>query len=247
MRTALIFVAFFGCSSDSQQQNITKTIGSVGGTVETDAGTSLNVPSGALSSNTTLTIARIDVTGPASTVLVGSAFDFGPEGTTFAQPVTITLPFDPAKLPAGRTSADIRVYTAPRGSSTYTALPTTLVGNTVQTTTSHFTVYLPAVAMGEVILDMSVAKDAAPTVDFASAPPHDLAAPDCTPVCTPGTSGCGCTEKCGTTTFTMTCSPGSSGYNCFCEVNGQTQSITPMVLDCTSTSELQSKFLQCAG
>jgi hypothetical protein len=226
MMRALLFVTVLGCGNNDNQINITKTIGPAGGNVGDPSGTSVNVPAGALTSNTNITVAQTSAAAPAGTVLVGSAFDFGPEGTTFSQPVTITLPFDSTKIPTGRTSADIRIYTAPRGSTQYTQLQTTVSGNNVQTTTTHFTVYLPAAPL-----------------------PSDMGATSsCTPTCTPGTSSCGCTETCSTTIYNMTCMPnGVSGYSCQCTVNGSPLSIMPEVLDCGSQSEMQSAFSQCAG
>ena len=40
---------------------------------------------------------------PAGFVAHGQMFAFTPHGTTFAVPVTMTLPFDPASVPAGTT------------------------------------------------------------------------------------------------------------------------------------------------
>jgi hypothetical protein len=237
LRTILSFALLTAACSDTPQLNITKTIGSEGGNVTNPGGSSVDVPSGALPTSTNITISKIDAPAPAGTVLVGSAFDFSPEGTTFAQPVTIKLPFDPALLPAGRTAASITIYTAPRGSTQYTALPTTVSGNSVQTTASHFTVYLPAapVANSDGVRDMSV----------VSVPP-DFATSSCSPSCQTGTSSCSCSASCSTGSFNMSCVPsGGSGFNCSCIKNGQTQSAMPLVLDCNNTSEVFSAFQQC--
>jgi ZU5 domain len=231
---ALIFLTVVGCGENNNQINITKTIGPSGGNVGDPSGTSVTVPMGALSMNTNITIVQVSADPPAGTVVVGPAFDFGPDGTTFSQPVTITLPFDSAKLPSGRTASDIRVFTAPRGSTQYTALQTTVSGNTVQTNTTHFTVYLPAAPLA--------------VSDMGPVGP-DFTMPSCTPSCPPGSvSGCGCTETCSTTTYNMTCTPsGGSGFTCTCTVNGSPQSIMPTVIDCTNVSEMQTAFAQCLG
>jgi hypothetical protein len=86
------------------------------------------VPAGALSSATVLTVqaqpsaipstGRVVLVGGATGVVVGTPFVLGPEGQTFATPVTVTLPFQPAKLPAGASTADVVIATAPAGGNT---------------------------------------------------------------------------------------------------------------------------------
>jgi hypothetical protein len=234
MRIIALALLVLGCGNDNAQVNITKTIGSAGGLVDTGSGSSVNVPPGALVMNTNITITKVDVAPPAGRILVGPAFDFGPDGTTFSQPVTITLPFDSSLLPAGTGPSSIVIFTAQRGSTQWTPVATTVASNTVQTSTSHFTVYAPTVT-------------APSDMGFSNSNP-DFSIASCTPSCTPGTSSCGCTETCSTTTITMTCLPtGSSGFNCTCKANGSPLSFTPSVLDCTNLSQLNSAFLQCAG
>jgi hypothetical protein len=212
-----------GCSSDTTPINITKSVGTAGGTVSGSDGTSVVIPMGALSMSSNITLASVNAPAPAGTSLVGPAYDFGPEGTQFAQPVTITLPFDTAKIPSPRTASDIRIYTAPRGSTNYTLATTTLAGNTVSTTTTHFTVYLPAVAQ--------------------VAGGNDMSMTGCTPNCTASGLTCGCTATCGSTTFAMTCSESTTAgpASCTCTINGATQS-TSIVLDTCSATQAQTAF-----
>jgi hypothetical protein len=213
-----IFIALFavGCGENMPQLNITKTIGSEGGTVNTSDGTQLNVPMGALSMSANITITPINATPPPGTVLVGPAYDFQPEGTQFAQPVTITLPYDPAKIPTGITNKDIVIYTAPRGSTTYQALFTSLAtsGNTVTTQTTHLSTYLPA------------------------AP-----AAACTPVCTSTTDSCGCTASCMGNQQVIQCFGSTGTFSCFCELNHQTMS-APQVTSCSETN-IKAAFNVC--
>jgi hypothetical protein len=192
----------FGCSGNNQI-NITKTVGTEGGVVSGSDGTSVNVPMGALGMSTNITITPVTVTAPPGTVLVGPAYDFGPNGTQFSTPVTITLPYDPAKIPSGHSASEIVIYTAPSGTTNYTATSTTFgsSSNTVQTSASHFTVYLPAAPTG-------------------GGPPMDLGS--CTPNCTSTSTTCGCTETCNGHTYVMMCS-GSTTVSCFCEIDGATQ------------------------
>jgi hypothetical protein len=221
----LLFVAACGGGG---AVNITKTVGMEGGTVSHSDGSGVTIPAGALTANSMITLATVNVTAPAGTVLVGPAYDFGPAGTVFSQPVTITLPFTASKLPAGRTSADILIYTAPLGSTQYTALATTVAGSTVQTTTTHFTVFVPAVKL-----------------------PTDGGSGGCTPVCAPDSAGTGCTcsANCSGHEIFLGCSreTSNSPLSCYCEVDSQTQpgpSIPPSACNASAASD---SFQECFG
>jgi uncharacterized delta-60 repeat protein len=81
-------------------------IGAAGGTVTGPAGAKVVVPSGALTTNVDIAVAQSSAGSPAMPAGVtafGQMFAFTPHGTTFAAPVTITVPFDPATVPAGST------------------------------------------------------------------------------------------------------------------------------------------------
>jgi uncharacterized delta-60 repeat protein len=80
------------------------SIGPAGGTVTGPAGSQVVVPAGALTTNTDIAIAESSVGAPALPVgatSAGSIFAFTPHGTQFASAVTISVPFDPTKVPAG--------------------------------------------------------------------------------------------------------------------------------------------------
>ncbi|HEY6124475.1 MAG TPA: Calx-beta domain-containing protein, partial [Steroidobacteraceae bacterium] len=81
-------------------------IGAAGGTVTGPAGTSVVIPAGALASEVRILIEQ-STTGapplPSGFSLAGQTFALTPHGTTFATPVTVTLPFNPATVPAGVT------------------------------------------------------------------------------------------------------------------------------------------------
>ena len=72
-------------------------------------GAQISVPPGAVASDTTLEVKVLqDDFNVSQTVspddelfAVGSVVDFGPAGTTFDQPVTVTVPYDESLLPAG--------------------------------------------------------------------------------------------------------------------------------------------------
>jgi hypothetical protein len=64
-------------------------VGTSGGTV-TQNGVTLVIPAAALNVNTTITV--VTSTAPSGYTLASSAFQFGPSGTTFSQPVAVTIP-----------------------------------------------------------------------------------------------------------------------------------------------------------
>lgn len=83
-------------------------IGPAGGTVTGPNGAKVVIPPGAL---TTTVDIRIEQTSAGSPALpsglsaAGQMFAFTPHGTTFAVPVTVTLPFDPAAVSAAAQAA----------------------------------------------------------------------------------------------------------------------------------------------
>jgi hypothetical protein len=95
-------------------------IGPSGGSVQSADGVRIVVPAGALSQKTTLTITRVpDRAGPPGSRQLGPIFQLGPEGTTFAKPVQVTLPWSTTKIPAGEGLP--RVYRASHGGNDWTA------------------------------------------------------------------------------------------------------------------------------
>jgi uncharacterized delta-60 repeat protein len=83
-------------------------IGPAGGTVSEPSGAKVVIPAGALTSNTPIAVTQTSAGAPplpAGVTLFGPIYAFTPHGTTFAAPVTITVPFDPAKVPGGTTVA----------------------------------------------------------------------------------------------------------------------------------------------
>ena len=79
-------------------------IGAAGGTLSGSNGVAVVVPPGALAGDTTIGIEQTSAGAPAlpvGFVALGKTFAFTPHGLTFAVPVTLTIPFDPALLSAG--------------------------------------------------------------------------------------------------------------------------------------------------
>jgi uncharacterized delta-60 repeat protein len=83
-------------------------IGTAGGTVLGPNGSSVVVPSGALTNNVEIKVEQSSAGAPAlpaGLVTAGAMYAFMPHGTAFSLPVTITMPFDPSLIPAGSTPA----------------------------------------------------------------------------------------------------------------------------------------------
>ena len=78
-------------------------IGSAGGTVTGPNGARVVIPAGALTAGTRIHIELVTAGAPAlpsGYTSKGQVYAFTPHGTTFAQPVTVTIPFDPAMVTA---------------------------------------------------------------------------------------------------------------------------------------------------
>jgi hypothetical protein len=247
---ATLLIALIACGCSSAKDITSMPIGPNGGQINGSNGTQLNIPPGALTMNTNITIQTVNVPAPPGTVLVGPAQDFGPEGTTFRAATTIQLPFTMSKIPAGKTPNDIIIYTAPKGSTQYTTMPTTLGSGVVTTQTMHFSIFLPAVTVPESIPDLAGGQsDMATRTDmaFVSTLP-DFSVAQCSPSCVPTGSGqCTCSETCAGHSYVMVCNE-SSSTTCSCEIDNVTQpSPIPGVL-CSDTTGEESVFIsRCAA
>src|SRR5689334_14058848 len=76
-------------------------IGAAGGTVTGPRGAQVVIPAGALASEVRINIEETSAGAPAlptGVVSVGPTFALTPHGTTFAVPVTLTLPYDSASV-----------------------------------------------------------------------------------------------------------------------------------------------------
>lgn len=82
-------------------------VGTGGGSVsQADGSAEVIIPSGALPSDKTITVAPVASPPADPKLVVGTAHEFGPPGTTFSQPVTIKLKYQPSQL--SPTAAPIR-------------------------------------------------------------------------------------------------------------------------------------------
>jgi hypothetical protein len=114
-----------------------EVVGPNGGTVMADDGTTVDIPAGALTEEVTITI-EANPYAPALTQAqaLGVAHLFLPEGQKFQKPVSVTMEFNPASLPAGATPETVQIFTAPGGSNFYQSLDTKLSGSTHVTATT---------------------------------------------------------------------------------------------------------------
>ncbi|MBA4055228.1 MAG: hypothetical protein C0490_10985 [Marivirga sp.] len=113
------------------------SIGSSGGSLESaDGRLSVIIPSGALSSNTTISIQPITNEGPLG---LGSGYRLQPEGATFAKPVTLKFHYDEQLL--NETPEDFLWIVTQTSSLTWNAMLKSTVNTaakTVTVETTHF-------------------------------------------------------------------------------------------------------------
>jgi hypothetical protein len=216
---SLLLIAVAGCGSvSSAPPMVQQTIGMQGGSVVATDGTRVVFPMGALTTDAVVTITpAVNAPAPASAVVVGTPFTFGPEGATFAKPVTVTLSFDPGKLPAGKKASDIVIYTAPTGSSSYSPLESLVADAThVTATTTHFSTFLSGVKME---------------------------AAGCTVSCSPSDGGCRCAATCDGKAYSISCSELGA---CSCAVDGKQQTVVE-ISSCGNLSEIRLAYARTAN
>jgi alpha-tubulin suppressor-like RCC1 family protein/uncharacterized protein YjdB len=119
-------------------------IGAAGGTVVANQGNAtLTIPAGALASPTTITVTPLASPPAPGRIISNAAYELGPEGTTFAQPVTLTFKY-PVAANAAADSIQL-IYGISRFSNgTWNPLPGSSVDvatRTVTAQTSSFSQY----------------------------------------------------------------------------------------------------------
>jgi hypothetical protein len=245
----LAFLICLGACSDSTPTKKTQVVGTTGGALALSDGSGVNVPSGAVGTDTTFTIVQSNSSpAPTGATPVAKVYNFGPEGATFTKPVVVTIPIDSSKLPAGKTAADVRIYTAPAGSGNYTVLATTVVDDShVSAPTTHFSDFTAAVTSGPsdtIPPDMAVSSPA--DMAMAKASSSDMTSGNCQPTCTSMNNMCGCTATCGTKMYGISCTQTATAgpAHCYCIVDGQPQT-SPAVppIDICSKTLVQTTFL----
>jgi hypothetical protein len=134
------------------------TVTPAGAAIAAD-GVTVVVPEGGVAKDTQVVVARLgepfgmNVFAPAgstdpSAQAIGTSYDFGPAGTTFDKPVVISLPYDPANVPAGTDPARI---TAAYWTGTHWAIAGGTVDPTAHTVTVGMTSF-PGAVLTTIIL-----------------------------------------------------------------------------------------------
>ncbi len=120
-------------------------IGSGGGTVSSASGARITIPAGALAQTTAIVVEDRPPGAPplpAGVTAFGPVVAITPHGTAFAQPATVTVPFDPAALPAGSTPT---LYRAADAQSPWLPLSNASVsGSTMSATVTSLSYYVVA-------------------------------------------------------------------------------------------------------
>ena len=103
--------AVFVAGPSTQAQTIQTPVTPSGSSVQ------LVLPAGALSQPTGVTVlpAAPPPGTSLTTIVDGTIYEFGPAGTTFAVPATITIHFAPAAIPSGESEATLRLFTLVNG------------------------------------------------------------------------------------------------------------------------------------
>jgi hypothetical protein len=140
MRTilaALTTVAFLGlgCSAtsspdDASPASVTQTIGPEGGVIVA-GGATVTFPKGALAESKAITIRATDVV-PEGFVLASRVFQCEPSGTSFAQPVTMKMPFTDDGAGA------LTMFWSTGADPTFKDIGGTVDGPTMTATVNHF-------------------------------------------------------------------------------------------------------------
>jgi hypothetical protein len=134
-------------------------VSTMGATVSGYAGdVTLVLPPGALTESTPITVTLAPEAEDTPNT-VGPAYEFGPSGTQFAEPVEMALTFDPATLPEGTDKATLRVARFEDGGwvPLTEAVSVDSATNTVRAATRHFSLY-------RVVVDPCALKNGNPTV-----------------------------------------------------------------------------------
>lgn len=82
------------CAGASGCPGVPTMVGPSGGVASGD-GVALTIPSGALAADTVITVGATSATATGYT-MASAVYEFGPSGTVFAQPVTVSIPLTSA-------------------------------------------------------------------------------------------------------------------------------------------------------
>jgi formylglycine-generating enzyme required for sulfatase activity len=128
--------------SVSKMDNGVGDVGPSGGSVSLPDGAAVTIPSGALASPRNISIVRITSDIVANTGC--RVYEFSPNGLSFSDSVTLTLPFDYQSIPSGLASKDLRVRVMVEEDDEWKFLSTAFDVATGKATvkTKHFSKYV---------------------------------------------------------------------------------------------------------
>jgi len=146
MIAAAVLAGCGGGGGGSSVNTVTTPIGGAGGIAQDSSKkATVTIPAGALALTTNITVGSGGSGVPASAQLVpGTAFSFGPSGTTFATPATLSVAYDPTQVPAGATQSTLSLFTpTPDGKDwqQVTGCSVDTTAHTVSGQISHFSIY----------------------------------------------------------------------------------------------------------
>ncbi|MGH7646683.1 MAG: hypothetical protein ACREND_01085, partial [Gemmatimonadaceae bacterium] len=139
---ALLLVTVWACSDGTGPKGPPK-LGLKAGTVTSADGlASVDVPAGALSQNIPITVAPATNPTPNTLMVAGTAYDLGPNGTQFSKDLTLTITYDPAKVPAGSGAHALALYHLVNGTwQQVTGSTVDTLAHTVRASITGFSVY----------------------------------------------------------------------------------------------------------
>ncbi len=113
LATILFAALVVACGSGSDPLMPTGNAGPEGGRLEFLSGrVVVDVPAGALTESVELTVEPVANAPGSPRLVAGTAYDLGPDGLQFAQPVTLTIAYEDSDLPFGVRGEELRLYKA---------------------------------------------------------------------------------------------------------------------------------------
>ena len=132
---ASLCVSCGGSGSQSAATPIQEGTGTIsaasGGNVSLPGGPRIDVPSGAIPSDTTISIAKTSSDPDTSATPLGGVYSFGPSGMAFLKPVSVTFP-----LPPGTTEATI--FWSRQDGTGFDDIGGVSTGSTISAMVQHF-------------------------------------------------------------------------------------------------------------
>jgi len=114
----------------------------------------ISVPPGAHATAITVTATPASAPPASSRLVAGSAYDIGPDGTQFSQPVSLRLSYDGLTLPQGVLSTELRVHKLI--DSQWHEVPRSTVDTTTKTVTVEVTSFSTYGILGVAVAVISV-------------------------------------------------------------------------------------------